>query len=79
MTYWVNFENPTPLCRMGWGVTAIDEADARVIVMGSPEWAREPCAIASIRAISFDEIEKNHVRPNMGNILARGIWFPDGI
>ena len=27
---------------------------------------------------SVDELDPNHVVPNMGNILKRGVWFPKG-
>ncbi len=58
----------------GMGVTARDLDDALALL-------RErlgPCEIGSSRRIrSMEEVEQNHVRPNMGNFLVRGIWYPN--
>jgi hypothetical protein len=75
--YWIAFKNP-PLgfFRVGVGITAASEAEAVEILTSA---FSEPPAIDIVRPIqSFDEVEQNHVAPNMGNILKRGIWFPKG-
>jgi len=67
----------------GYGITAHDEADAVALLedhftdRGSP-FHKE--LVTSIRSVNdLAEIEQNHVRPNMGNHLRRGIWYPQGL
>lgn len=69
--YWVKFAEPG----LGCGVTAIDEADCRILVEGDLLFAsRSVASITEIR--NFEEIDRDHVVPNMGNMFMRGIWFP---
>ncbi len=75
--YWISFHDAPPATplRLGMGITAQDEEDAR----GLAAEAAPGVAIAALRVvIDADELEQNHVVPNMGNILKRGIWFPLG-
>jgi hypothetical protein len=74
--YWLDLEkSATPSgTNLGVGITAYSEEDARTIFankFGSEQIVR---VIRVIRTI--DDIEQNHVRPNMGNLLVRGIWWP---
>lgn len=74
--FWIELAEPSPAngTGIGVGVTAIDIDDAEVLL----QEAFGHCDIASARAInSMDDVEQNHVRPNMGNFLVRGIWFPN--
>jgi hypothetical protein len=32
---------------------------------------------ASKEIESIDELDQNHVVPNMGSMLCRGVWFPN--
>ncbi len=76
--YWLTFKNAPKFSGLGFGagITAYSEDDARDIcakAFGSEHQLKE------IRRIqTMDEIEQNHVRPNMGNFFARGVWFPLG-
>lgn len=74
--YWISFRDAPPTwLRLGMGVTAQDDDDARSLAAR----AVPGVDIAAIRVvIDVDELEQNHVVPNMGNILMRGIWFPRG-
>ena len=80
-TYWVTFGDlgkPTPL-NLGCGVTAYDREDALELVRNlifSGKGLPEATDISD--DVSIDDLEQNHVAPNIGNIEARGIWFPQG-
>lgn len=72
--YWVIFEGQG----LGCGVAAIDEADCRSLVDDNAFFAgRVVKSVAEIER--FEELDQNHVVPNMGNMFVRGIWFPKGI
>jgi hypothetical protein len=72
--YWVMFLEPGSCA----GVTAVDEADCLELVLNSSIFsARSVASVTEIR--NFEEIDQNHVVPNMGNIFIRGFWFPNGI
>ena len=58
---------------LGAGVTAVDEADA-VALLEARFGNLEIVHVKTVHHI--DELEQNHVRPNMSNFLKRGIWFP---
>ena len=76
--YWLTFENFPKFSNLGLGagITAYSEKEACEIAatcFGSD------VKVKSVSTISTaDEIEQNHVRPNMGNLLIRGVWFPKG-
>ena len=62
---------------MGCGVTAYDRADAEKLL--------EEQAFPFYGARSIDKVvedvdvstlDDKHIRPNMGNPAARGVWFP---
>ena len=74
--YWLDVEqSATPMgSNLGVGITAYSEDDARTIFANEFGGGRAVLAIRVIRTI--DDIEQNHVRPNMGNLLVRGIWWP---
>ncbi|MBW6421586.1 hypothetical protein KX729_09055 [Rhizobium sp. XQZ8] len=80
-TYWVHFvENDYPVgCQLGCGVTALDSADVRTVLAETLSTADYLDRIASIESVAYEDIEENHVRPNMGFHLRRGIWYPNGI
>jgi hypothetical protein len=75
--YWVKFpkfEKPTAL-NLGAGVTGRDEADARALIRA----AFGDVEVAHIGVVDdIRSLEANHVRPNMGDFLRRGVWFPKG-
>ncbi|WP_379554044.1 hypothetical protein [Qipengyuania sp. DGS5-3] len=59
---------------LGVGVTGHDEKDAR----DQLEAEYGEIAIGNVTEVSgIGDIEGKHVRPNMGNFLKRGIWFPN--
>ena len=86
--YWINIveaaKQQLPIACFGYGVTAHDEADAINLLQGHFRDQKleldAKTAVASIGVINdLSEIEQNHVRPNMGNHMRRGVWFPLGL
>lgn len=82
--YWIRHNDPLKQrsSPMGYGVTARDEQDAvYLLVEATPDLGETDVAggwvVKTINAIS--EIDQEHVVPNMGNHMKRGIWFPQGV
>jgi hypothetical protein len=77
--YWLNFEKspaPTPL-NMGCGVAAYDYGDAVALVQDRVFRDRPMSKIVScIEDVNVSQLDAKHVRPNIGKVLERGIWFP---
>jgi hypothetical protein len=69
--YWINVKD-----RLGVGITVYSDADAVEIfarAFGSTD------TIVSVEVIKdVNDLDQNHVVPNMGNWFRRGIWFPLG-
>ena len=77
--YWLKLRDSKCL---GYGVTATDRNDAiALLARVSSTGLKEPVdatMIDSWREINdIAELDQNHVVPNMGNLLRRGIWFPN--
>ena len=69
--YWIKTDRG-----LGVGLTALSEAGARALfdeVFGSSYKFMGIEPIADMR-----HLDQNHVVPNMGNWLRRGVWFPLG-
>lgn len=65
--------------RIGCGVTATSEKDAIEILKSKIFSDSDVPAIKEVlRNVQFDELDQNHVIPNMGNSAVRGVWFPLG-
>jgi hypothetical protein len=60
----------------GVGITASSEADALALLGKAFGSERRPENITVLRSVS--ELDQNHVVPNKGNWLKRGIWYPLG-
>lgn len=78
--YWFKFAeggNPAFL-DLGCGITAYDEVDAREILRDevfSLYGSRD--VVEVIADVDIQTLEANHVRPNMGVPVWRGVWFPN--
>lgn len=76
--FWLDFaEDVRPSFPMGVGITAEDELDAVNLAktrLFAPEEFPTSFRIKVIPDV--DALEQNHVRPNIGHYLRRGIWFP---
>ena len=75
--FWIKFADPKPYAAMlGAGVTAIDEVDARRLIVAA---FGQTAQIETVGVVgTVDDLDQGHVVPNMGNILRRAIWFPLG-
>ena len=75
--YWATFAGQPDfhILRLGAGVTAHSPADAKELIsiaFGGVE-------VASLSVVrDVNSLDAGHVRPNMGNIFQRGVWFPLG-
>ncbi len=76
--YWIEFGHVGkrhPI-NLGCGVTASDIHDALLLVgmafpdldLGSP--------LSVIEDVDVSSLDANHVLPNLGNVLVRGVWWP---
>ena len=64
---------------IGCGVTAYDYDDAVRLVRDAVFDGRDLPAIANqVTDIDVSDLDASHVRPNMGNVLRRGVWYPLG-
>ena len=64
---------------LGFGVTAYDVDDALGIIRSLGYGARLPADLGDlhiIEGIKYADLEKKHVRTNMGPIVVRGMWYP---
>ena len=67
---------------LGFGITARDWDDAMsLLAEAGRESLRAPVDATMVEnwkeVRSLDELEQNHVVPNMGMMLRRGVWFPN--
>lgn len=74
--YWIVLGDAMrPERRHGAGITAWSEADAIELCKA----AMPTYPVLSIKIISdMQELDQNHVVPNMGNWFVRGVWYPRG-
>ncbi len=76
--YWLTFsglDTPHPI-NLGCGVTARSYDDAMVLVQAAfPDLAvGSPATV--VENIDISTLDAKHVLPNVGNVLARGVWWP---
>ena len=77
--FWFSFEGlpPFSVLNVGCGVTAYTYDDALQILKGRVFKQSLP-ACSVITDIDVSTLDENHVRPNMGVVTQRGVWFPLG-
>jgi len=82
--YWFKFaltlsDPHPPGTLLGCGVTAYSQEDAVALVVEKVFTKIPLPAIESVQEdVDISTLDAGHVRPNMGNVLKRGIWFPIG-
>jgi hypothetical protein len=61
---------------LGYGVTAASQAEAEELLReyGCPPSGVEVTEV--IRNIQHKDLEQNHVVPNAGPMVVRGVWYP---
>ena len=78
--FWFKFKQPTPvIINFGVGISAYNYCDAIALLqerMFGPN--NVPLVEQYIEDVSLDNLEENHVLPDIGLINVRGIWFPQG-
>ncbi len=75
--YWVTFTDVAGRSGLGLGagVTGHDQDDALSLI----EQAFGRLTVSKITAVDdLASLDQGHVRPNMGSIFLRGVWFPLG-
>jgi hypothetical protein len=74
--FWVSFPKD-PTFPLGLGVTAWSRADAlRLLEERGYDFHLRATEIAFREGITIDDVEYAHVRPNMGPMIVRGVWYP---
>lgn len=79
--FWFKFEELPQLgiANLGVGVSAYNHDDAIALFRERMFGPNGPPAIEQcVEDVSLDDLEKNHVLPNIGAVHVRGIWFPQG-
>ncbi|MBG6200230.1 hypothetical protein IWQ48_001359 [Labrenzia sp. EL_13] len=83
-TFWFEFadsdQNAIPAtCRYGVGITAESDKDAFFLLQHGPfKGNKPPTPSVFKRAVKIDDLDPNHVVPNMKPMVFRGVWFPIG-
>ena len=77
--FWFSFEDPSPfsIWGAGCGVTAYSHDDA-VQILKDRVFQQSLPACSVIADIDVSTLDENHVRPNIGLVTQRGVWFPLG-
>ncbi|WP_139093213.1 hypothetical protein [Pararhizobium polonicum] len=77
--YWFRFlpSEEASVLNLGCGVTAYSTSDAEQMIhaLVFPLFGEREIE-KIVEDIDVRSLEENHVRPNMGNPAARGVWFP---
>lgn len=75
--FWFTFKNPPPfsVLNLGCGVTAYNHDDALALI-NVPATGLEIDRV--IENVQVDSLDPGHVRPNIGDVSQRGVWFPLG-
>jgi hypothetical protein len=76
-TFWFSFPQD-PRLPFGIGVTAFTEDDARALLRerGVTEWFADAKEIVVRRGIRIEDLDPRNVRPNIGPLKLRGVWYP---
>jgi hypothetical protein len=62
---------------LGVGVTAFNVEDARSLIrLNTFLMSYEPIFDSYIENVNIHDLDQNHVIPNMGVVVDRGIWYP---
>jgi hypothetical protein len=78
--YWFNLRKERS--QLGFGITARDWSDV-IFLLGKAsnvigETPPDEMMIETWKEVtSINDLDQNHVVPNMGLMLRRGVWFPD--
>ena len=74
--FWISFPKDAAF-PLGLGVTAWSQADAfRLLEEQGYDFHLRALEVAVKEDVSIDDIDAGHVRPNMGPMIVRGVWYP---
>jgi hypothetical protein len=61
---------------LGYGVTATSQGEAVQLLRryGYPYAGEEVTSVIS--GVTFAELDQNHIVPNAGTIVVKGVWYP---
>jgi hypothetical protein len=78
--FWFTFRtSPKPtMLNLGCGITAYNYDDAMTLLRERVFVGAEPDVVGYEEDVDVSKLDKNHVLPNMGSVVVRGIWFPLG-
>lgn len=78
--YFIEFEVDERTMTMSrFGVTAMNLEDALEILSSSVFGnAMLPPIKNIVEDVNIEDLDQNHVVPNIGSVFTRGIWFPMG-
>ena len=77
--FWFTFKNPPQLSvlNLGCGVTAYSCDDALALLQGRSSFPMDGLEICEVvENVQIDSLDPGHVRPNIGDVSQRGVWFP---
>lgn len=61
-----------------YGITAYSIEDAKRLLKQKAFPKEElPRIIRIIESIEFKDLDENHIVPNMGPMIVRGVWYPN--
>lgn len=73
-TYWI--ESPA-IRSLGLGVTAFSRDDAFQLLSASGyTLSADDLSLRVTEGIQVADLDQNHIIPNMGPIVFRGVWYP---
>ena len=73
-TYWIK---ASKVAAHGFGVTAFSRVDAFQLLHAVGYFVSpDDTDVQVIEGIRITDLDQNHVVPNMGPIVVRGVWFP---
>lgn len=63
---------------LGIGVTAYSEEDAFALIreQGFDQWYEGAKEVRVTSGVRIDDLDRNHLIPNMGPLQFRGVWLP---
>ena len=73
--YWIELQEDTGF---GYGVTAVDETDALTLLRERIFQGGEMPPVRRIEPnVDVSQLDPNHVLPNAGPPVWRGVWYPN--
>lgn len=80
--FWFKFDTAIELppgVAYGCGITAYDYDDAQQLARQRVFAGTEmPDPARTVEDVDISQLDRDHVLPNMGDPVVRGVWFPRG-